>query len=268
MEPVVAAQRSSLLILLLFTLQALAQGDPSRSLTPAQPGKRTRNPWPAPRNRRKSIWSYNPGHRSLAFLVAGEVETITPNPDEIEATEEFRCLDCCGAVEMPVGGRITGERPGERRGQSQLSIEEVERIEIESNVISDRCLGCCDGYGTPLPAHIGSTGVTNPQGGSTAGVAKGGGVKVTPSNQPSHPIQTQRNYPNPCVRPPCRPDLSSESDSSSEESPGGRRSRAMRHHRTGSRSQSLQQSRTQNLCRYLGCRSPLGNYGSSSSEED
>ncbi|KAE8595280.1 hypothetical protein XENTR_v10015674 [Xenopus tropicalis] len=259
MEPV--ARRGPLLLLLLLLplllLAALAQGDPagdtagdtrSRSPTPAPAGKRTRNPYQAPKNRKKTIWSYKPGHRSLAFLVAGEVETITSNPKEIEATEEFRCLDCCGAVEMPAGGRITNER----MGQSVITMEELERMEIETNSITDRCLGCCDGYGTPLPGHIGY-----PGGGITTGVTRG--RRGPTGRQPSHP-PPQRNSPHPCAQRPCRPALSSESDSSSEESPGARRSRAMRHHRTSGQSQ--------NLCRYLGCRSPLGTYGSSSSEED
>ncbi|XP_041421639.1 uncharacterized protein XB22065625.L isoform X3 [Xenopus laevis] len=161
MEPVVVvAQRSSLLFLLLLGLHTLAHGDTagdirSRSLTPAQVGKRTRNIWQAPRTRKKSTWSYNPGHRSLAFLVAGEVETMTPNPKETEATEEFRCLDYYGAVEIPAGG-------------------------------------------------------------SAAGVNKGGGER-TAGNQPPHPVQTPRNEPNPCAQGPRRPDLTPESDSSSEE---------------------------------------------------
>uniref|UniRef100_A0A1B8XXJ0 Uncharacterized protein n=1 Tax=Xenopus tropicalis TaxID=8364 RepID=A0A1B8XXJ0_XENTR len=84
---------------------------------------------------------------------------------------------------MPAGGRITNER----MGQSVITMEELERMEIETNSITDRCLGCCDGYGTPLPGHIGY-----PGGGITTGVTRG--RRGPTGSKPSHP-PPQRNKP-------------------------------------------------------------------------
>ncbi|XP_053569650.1 uncharacterized protein LOC128660068 isoform X3 [Bombina bombina] len=72
----------------------------------------------AQRGRKKSIWSYNPGHRSLAFLIAGEVVTSKP----MDLGPDNHCLGCCGQ-----GGVV-------RRGTTPAGEGQVEKLTTDRRV--------------------------------------------------------------------------------------------------------------------------------------
>lgn len=207
----------------------------------------------APRGRKKSIWSYNPGHRSLAFLVAGEVVSVSPPPLE-PGTGDYRCLGCCGDKVTIPGKANAAPKISNRVSKIVVPSEGFGNLGTEPNSINDRCLGCCRESVTPslrvTPVTERGT-PTGPQRGVTAG-------KQRP--------QQGRGHEPPCIPPKCNPDWRYESSSSSEEVP------VRRHRRPAtSRLQPIEQ-RTGNLCRHLGCRSSLGlgaaPDSSSSSEED
>lgn len=207
---------------------------------PSQPVRMT------PRGRKKSIWSYNPGHRSLAFLVAGEVVSVSPPPIE-PWTGDYRCLGCCGDKVTIPGKASAAPKISNRVSRILLPSEGFGDLETEPNAINGRCLGCCEESVTPSLRVTTMTQrgtPTGPQKGVTAGKPQQG-----------------RGYQRPCIPPKCNPDWRYESSSSSEEVP------VRRHQRLAA---SRLQQRTGNRCRHLGCRSALGAVpdSSSSSEED
>ncbi|XP_075070403.1 uncharacterized protein LOC142159420 isoform X2 [Mixophyes fleayi] len=103
----------------------------------------------AQRGRKKSIWSYNPGHRSLAFLIAGEVAEVSPPPVDPETGMEYRCLGCCGAsASVTVKTSISLELSNSV-GQIVSRTEGIGALGTEPNAINDRCLGCCHKSVTP-----------------------------------------------------------------------------------------------------------------------
>ncbi|XP_069816674.1 uncharacterized protein [Dendropsophus ebraccatus] len=248
------------------------------------------------RGRKKSIWSYNPGHRSLAFLVAGEVDTVTPPPVE-PGTGEYRCLGCCGDRVTIPGKSTAAPKLSNRVSRILQRSDGPGELGTEPNSINDRCLGCCEESVTPSPVteerstqrHLQRGAPTEPQRGAPTGPQRGATAGHQGPRQPQQrpqqpqqgprqpqqgprqpqqgPRQPQQGRVNkaPCIPPKCNPDWIYESSSSSEEMP------AIRHHGARSRLQSVQ-LRSGNLCRHLGCRSALGLEiapdSSSSSEED
>ncbi|XP_063780717.1 uncharacterized protein LOC134928670 [Pseudophryne corroboree] len=215
------------------------------------------SPRTAQRGRKKSIWSYNPGHRSLAFLVAGKVEEASPPPIDPESGLEYHCLGCCGA-KAPVSGKATtSPELSNTVGQIVFRTEGNGALETEPNAINDRCLGCCQKTVTP------SLGVTpRTREGTTSETRRGETLQTMGRQRPQKP-QREGIYNSPCVLPRCNPHRRVMSSSSSEEI------YVTRHHRQHGRFQPLQH-RTGNQCRHLGCRTALGSIpdSSSSSEED
>ncbi|XP_073532548.1 uncharacterized protein [Phyllobates terribilis] len=201
------------------------------------------------RGRKKSIWSYNPGHRSLAFLVAGGVVTVSP-PPVAPGTGEYRCLGCCGDRVTAPGKASAAPKISNRVNRILLTPEGMADLGTEPNSINDRCLGCCEQSVTPslrVTTVTGRKTRTGSQRGTTAG------------NQPRR--QTPRKSEPRCTTPRCNPDWRYEASSSSEEVP------VIRRHRSRGRPQPVQ-LRTGSCCCHLGCRSALGAAPDSSSEED
>ncbi|CAH2281671.1 Hypothetical predicted protein [Pelobates cultripes] len=209
-----------------------------------------------PRGRRKNIWSYNLGHRSLAFLVAGEVEVGTPPSFSLDPGSEYHCHGCCEAETTPTGRRIAEPDVPNTILRSIYRKEELSRIGTEPNSVADRCLGCCVFPVTPTPAPARRT---------MPGITAGMDVALrrqTPDQPWTRQTLPERRPGTSCNRHGCPPDWSSESSSSSEED-----FREMRNQRASRRRPPLRH-RPGDACRFLGCRSPLGFYSDSSSEED
>ncbi|CAI9619408.1 unnamed protein product [Staurois parvus] len=199
------------------------------------------------RGRKKTIWSYNPGHRSLAFLVAGEVEVVSPPPVDSVTGVEYRCLGCCGERAL-VGGKSTSSpRPSNRVGRIVLRPDGLAVIGTEPNSVNDRCLGCCEDNGVTTS---GTTTTTT----TTATTTKARRVMKIPITGRQRAWQARRGAPYE------NPNWRFESSSSSEEISMVRRPPPR------SRFQPIR-SRG---CDHHGCRSPLGSVvdDSSSSEED
>ncbi|XP_077349762.1 uncharacterized protein LOC143997818 [Lithobates pipiens] len=225
-----------------------------RSSAPADPMRR--RGLVTQRGRKKTIWSYNPGHRSLAFLVAGEVEVVSPPPGEAVTGVEYRCLGCCGE-RAPFGSKMTSTpQPSNRVGLLVLRPDGLAVIGTEPNSVNDRCLGCCEDSVTPNNGAMAVTtsGTTNT---SPTTTTKVGRVMKVPVTGRQRVWQAQRGAPYE------NPDWRFESSSSSEEI--SRVRRPPQH----SRLQPIR-SRMEVRCRHIGCRSPLGSIvdDSSSSEED
>ncbi|KAM4706246.1 uncharacterized protein WCC33_010980 [Rhinophrynus dorsalis] len=255
MDPRSVTRLSPLLLLALAAASVIveAENPQDKKLTISaqnEVGKGKTNPSQpirfAQRGRKKSIWSYKPGHRSLAFLTAGDVELATPPPGQLYPGVELRCLGCCGA----------GETYSIRQRNSVLRTEDIAGMGIESNAIPDLCLGCCDEFVTPFSEIPEQTTVQS--------AAAPGTVRRTETTvrQHSWTDPREKNNETPCVHQGCISEGSSESQSSSEEVP-----RARRTHRMRSQVRPPQ-GRMGDACRYLGCRSPLGSFSDSSSEED
>ncbi|XP_069585289.1 uncharacterized protein [Ranitomeya imitator] len=207
------------------------------------------------RGRKKNIWSYNPGHRSLAFLVAGGVHTVSPPPVE-PGTGEYRCLGCCGDKVTAPGKASAAPQISNRVGRTLIAPEGIADLGTEPNSINDRCLGCCERSVTP---SLRVTTLTERR--TTTGSKK----VTTAGNQQLRQRQRPRKSERRCTAPRCNPDWRYEASSSSEEVP------VIRRHRPRDRLQPVQ-LRTGSRCRHLGCRSALGaaqdDSSSSSSEED
>ncbi|XP_053322588.1 uncharacterized protein LOC128496812 [Spea bombifrons] len=213
----------------------------------AQPEAAKRRGPAAPRGRRRNIWSYNLGHRSLAFLVAGDVEVGTPPAGTVDPAPEYRCLGCCGAGWSPSGRGVADQDVANAIGQSVLRREELAGLGAEPNSVADRCLGCCQQDVTPAPGHRGGV-----RAGAAAGAERGPRGPTT-YGQRKWQAKPEQSRNDPCGRRGCP--LGSEASSSSEEDVVGVRGR-----RTD--------IKPGDPCRYLGCRSPLGSFEDSSSEED
>ncbi|XP_068091469.1 uncharacterized protein [Hyperolius riggenbachi] len=244
---------------LMITLSVLTEVESSSNRAPRRSSKveliRRRGSL-VQRGRRKNIWSYNPGHRSLAFLVAGEVEMASPPPTQPVTEGEYRCLGCCG-VKTPVSAKGT-TRPelSNRVDESVLQPYSYRGIGTEPNAVNDPCLGCCEVKVTPWTLVTMSPTTTTAR----------REVKA-PTVTRQRPWQAQRyaDTERPCVPPRCVPNWRHESSSSSEEMTVDRRPPPPR-----SRMQPIRQ-RVGPHCRRLGCRTPLGSTvggDSSSSEED
>ncbi|KAM4028614.1 uncharacterized protein ACNLHF_023902 isoform 1-T5 [Anomaloglossus baeobatrachus] len=205
------------------------------------------------RGRKKSIWSYNPGHRSLAFLVAGGVDTVSPPPVE-PGTGEYRCLGCCGDRVTAPGKASAAPKISNRVSRILLTPEGFGDLGTEPNSINDRCLGCCEQSVTP---SLRVTTVTERR------TITGSQKRTTAANQQPRQTPKQRKNEPRCTSARCNPDWRYEASSSSEEMP------VIRRQRPRSRLQAVQ-LRPVNRCRHLGCRSALGaaQDDSSSSEED
>ncbi|XP_075070401.1 uncharacterized protein LOC142159420 isoform X1 [Mixophyes fleayi] len=209
----------------------------------------------AQRGRKKSIWSYNPGHRSLAFLIAGEVAEVSPPPVDPETGMEYRCLGCCGAsASVTVKTSISLELSNSV-GQIVSRTEGIGALGTEPNAINDRCLGCCHKSVTPR------LGVTPETREGVTGVTGRGETAQTVGRQ--WQPQRGRIHDPLCIPPGCNRHWRVTSSSSSEEIS------VIRRHQPYRRSQPLQR-RTGDPCRRLGCRTALGAIpdSSSSSEED
>ncbi|XP_053569649.1 uncharacterized protein LOC128660068 isoform X2 [Bombina bombina] len=111
----------------------------------------------AQRGRKKSIWSYNPGHRSLAFLIAGEVVTSKP----MDLGPDNHCLGCCGQGGVVRGRNNTDSNIENRLGESVTRVWDMEDFGGEPNSINGRCLGCCEERTTlPPEASLGTRAVS------------------------------------------------------------------------------------------------------------
>lgn len=223
-----------------------------RSSAPAEPMRR--RGLVTQRGRKKTIWSYNPGHRSLAFLVAGEVEVVSPPPVDAVTGVEYRCLGCCGE-RAPSGSKTTSSpQPSNRVGRLVLRPDGLAVIGTEPNSVNDRCLGCCEDIVTPIDGvmTVTTSGTT-----TTSTTTKVGRVMKVPVTGRQRVWQAQRGAPYE------NPNWRFESSSSSEEISRVRRPPQR------SRLQPIR-SRMDVSCRHLGCRTPLGSIvdDSSSSEED
>ncbi|XP_072010996.1 uncharacterized protein [Engystomops pustulosus] len=192
-----------------------------------------------PRGRKKSIWSYKPGHRSLAFLVAGGVDTVSPPPLE-PGTGDYRCLGCCGVRVTIMGPSTSAPKISNR--VSGLHPPGPEPAGTEPNAINDRCLGCCEETVTP------SLRATTPTQKRITNKERATARKPRPRETP----RPRPHVPPPCTPPKCNPTWRYEDSSSSEEMP------------------LITRLRSGGRCRHLGCRSALGGApdSSSSSEED
>ncbi|XP_044149683.1 uncharacterized protein LOC122938318 isoform X2 [Bufo gargarizans] len=258
---------TSLTLLLTFLTMVVEGNSPSKgqlksSETAKSRGRLTQPVLMIQRGRKKSIWSYKPGHRSLAFLVAGEVDVVSP-PPVTPGTGDYRCLGCCGDKEMILGKSTAAPKISNRVSRVLAPPAGPRNPGTEPNSINDRCLGCCEESVTPSLRVTAVTEVrsidrrtgslldrkttTGSQSGATAGEQRA----------------AQRPHHLPCTSPRCNPDWRYESSSSSEEVPLFRRQGPR------SRLQPLR-FRTGSRCRHLGCRSALGSAedSSSSSEED
>ncbi|KAM9306054.1 uncharacterized protein PAF06_013160 [Gastrophryne carolinensis] len=241
------------LVVLLVALSILIEAETSRSRaqtrTPGRADAIRRRGNLGQRGRKKTIWSYNPGHRSLAFLVAGEVEVASPPPGRAVTGAEYRCLGCCGEKTPGTGKTTPRPQLSNRVDQILLHPNDLGAIGAEPNSVIDLCLGCCEDGAIPSPRVRTTT--------------RAGRVTKAPAVTRQRPWQAQRatTRERPCVRPHCNPNWRYEASSSSEE--------VVRRPPPRSRTQ-LQQSRMGPRCRHLGCRSPLGSIvkDSSSSEED
>ncbi|XP_073407312.1 uncharacterized protein [Dendrobates tinctorius] len=201
------------------------------------------------RGRKKNIWSYNPGHRSLAFLVAGGVHTISPPPVGA-GTGEYRCLGCCRDKVTAPGKASAAPKISNRVSRILITPEGIADLGTEPNSINDRCLGCCEQSVTLSPTV---TTVTKRR--TTISSQK----VTTAGNQQLRQTQKPRKSEPRCTAPRCNPDWRHEASSSSEEVP------VMRRHRG-----RMQPVPLRSRCRHIGCRSALGaaQDSSSSSEED
>ncbi|XP_072269215.1 uncharacterized protein [Pyxicephalus adspersus] len=240
-------------VLLVLGVLAEAQSSSDRTARSSAHTEPIRRRNVSQRGRKKTIWSYNPGHRSLAFLVAGEVEVASPSPLEPLTGADYRCLGCCGE-RAPLGGKPTSiQEPSNRVGRIVLRPDGLAVIGTEPNSVNDRCLGCCEESATPINVV---TTVT------TRGTTKAGRFMEAPITGRQWAWQTQRRptYEEPCIPPKCNPNWRFESSSSSEE---------VRRSPLRNRMQPIR-GRMEIRCRHLGCRSPVGSVvdDSSSSEED
>lgn len=219
----------------------------------------------AQRGRKKSIWSYNPGHRSLAFLVAGEVVTASPPPVE-PGTGEYRCLGCCEDKKRFLDRASTAPKISNQVNRILLPSERFRDLGTEPNSINDRCLGCCEESVSPSPRVTTATQMRTTQQQTQRRITTGSEKRVTAGIQRAAQERAQeRAQETRCTPPKCSPDWRYESSSSSEEMP------VIRRPRPRSRLQPIQ-LKTGSRCRHLGCRSSLGlgavQDSSSSSEED
>ncbi|KAM5157829.1 uncharacterized protein ACMZJ9_009108 isoform 1-T3 [Mantella aurantiaca] len=250
----------ALVILSVITEIECSSNKSARSSAHTEPIRRRGNI--SQRGRRKNIWSYNPGHRSLAFLIAGEVEVVSPPPVESVTGVEYRCLGCCR--ERSAGYKSPAiPDPSNRVGRLVLRPDGLAVIGTEPNSVNDKCLGCCEDGVTPTNGVTTVTMVTR-RGDITMATRR---VMKPPVTGRQRAWQSQRRPANqkPCNPPGCHPNRRIQSSSSSEEISMVRRPPPR------SRMQPIR-SRMDSRCRHLGCRSPLGSNGddssSSSSEED
>ncbi|XP_040211307.1 uncharacterized protein LOC120941743 [Rana temporaria] len=244
----------------LVVLSVIAEAEGSRdravrSSAPAEPMRRRGSV--TQRGRKKTIWSYNPGHRSLAFLVAGEIEVVSPPPGDAVTGAEYRCLGCCGE-RTPFGSKTTSSpQPSNRVGRLVLRPDGLAVIGTEPNSVNDRCLGCCEDSVTPINGVTTTVTTSGTTTATTTTTTKAGVVMKVPITGRQRVWQAPRGAPYE------NPNWRFESSSSSEEIS------RVRHPPRRSRFQPIR-SRVEERCRHLGCRSPLGSIvdDSSSSEED
>ncbi|KAM4687529.1 uncharacterized protein O3C94_006042 isoform 2-T2 [Discoglossus pictus] len=265
MRPLVLTRYCSLILLALAALTDLGEAESpndkkSRNSTQVVVTKR-RGHASQPlrsgqRGRKKSIWSYKPGHRSLAFLVAGDV--VTSPPVDLGPDSEHRCIGCCEEGGANFDERITDPTIDNKVDESLLRTQSLDGIVAEPNSVTDRCLGCC--VETPTPTMRGAAELKTPE-------ARRQVEKQTTNRQPLWPALVERDQDPPCGKRDCGLDWSSESDSSSEEAGMRRGTRTMMESRRRSQLPPLQHH-TGHRCRHLGCRSALGSNVDSSSEED